>query len=29
MTGKQLEDFFAGDRDIDRFIKQQGIERTK
>jgi hypothetical protein len=27
MMGKQVEDFFNGDRDIERFIKEQGIER--
>jgi hypothetical protein len=27
MTGKQVEEFFNGDRDIEKFIKEQGIER--
>jgi hypothetical protein len=29
MTGKQVEEFFNGHRDIERFIKEQGIERIK
>jgi hypothetical protein len=27
MTGKQVEEFFNGDRDIEKFIKEQGIGR--
>jgi hypothetical protein len=27
MTGKQVEEFFNGDRDIEKFIKEQAIGR--